>query len=194
MKRILNFCLIFTTALLVTGCGSKFKPTESAIYVTSKGAVKSAIVESFDKAYYDFEELSEDVKKEVQTYCLDKNNEEAVVVESLTHGEGEVSLFMNFQTAGDYAAFNEVLLFTGTYAEAVNEGYIPMELYDAEGISVPTDSKELDELKVIVTEESISVQTHGKIKYVSDNVSIVDKKLARAFEAGKTHPAFVLYK
>ena len=194
MKRILNFCLIFTTALLVTGCGSKFEPTESAIYVTSKGAVKSAIVESFDKAYYDFEELSEDVKKEVQTYCLDKNNEEAVVVESLTRGEGEVSLFMNFQTAGDYAAFNEVLLFTGTYAEAVNEGYIPMELYDAEGISVPTDSKELDELKVIVTEESISVQTHGKIKYVSDNVSIVDKKLARAFEAGKTHPAFVLYK
>ena len=194
MKRILSFCLIFTTALFVAGCGSKFEPTESTIYVTSKDEVKSAIVESFDKAYYDFEELSEDVKKEVQTYCLDKNNEEAVVVESLTRGEGEVSLFMNFQTAGDYAAFNEVLLFTGTYAEAVNEGYIPMELYDAEGISVPTDSKELDELKVIVTEESISVQTHGKIKYVSDNVSIVDKKLARAFEAGKTHPAFVLYK
>ena len=194
MKRILNFCLIFTIALLATGCGSKFEPTVSTIYVTSKGEVKSAIVESFDKAYYDFEELSEDVQKEVTAYCLDKNQEEAAVVESLTLGEGEVSLFMNFQTVDDYIAFNDVLLFTGTYAEAVGEGYIPEELYDAEGMSVPTDSEELDKLKVIVTEESISVQTHGKIKYVSDNVSIVDKKLARAFEAGKTHPAFVLYK
>lgn len=194
MKRILNFCLIFTITLLATGCGSKFEPTVSTIYVTSKGEVKSAIVESFDKAYYDFEELSEDVQKEVTAYCLDKNHEEAAVVESLTLGEGEVSLFMNFQTVDDYIAFNDVLLFAGTYAEAVSEGYIPEELYDAEGMSVQTDSEELDKLKVIVTEESISVQTHGKIKYVSDNVSIVDKKLARAFEAGKTHPAFVLYK
>ena len=194
MKIILNFCLIFTIALFVTGCGSKFEPTVSTIYVTSKGEVKSAIVESFDKAYYDFEELSEGVQKEVTAYCLDKNREEAAVVESLTLGEGEVSLFMDFQTVDDYIAFNDVLLFAGTYAEAVNEGYIPEELYDAEGMSVPTDSEELDKLKVIVTEESISVQTHGKIKYVSDNVSIVDKKLARAFEAGKTHPAFVLYK
>ena len=194
MKRILNFCLIFTSILFVTGCGNKFEPTESAIYVSSKGKVKSAIVESFDKAYYDFEELSEIVRKEVKSYCLDKNNEEAVVLESLTQGEEEVSLFMNFQTVEDYAAFNEVLLFTGTYAEAVKEGYVPAELYDVEGISVLTDSEELDDLKVIVTEESVLVQTQGKIKYVSDNVSIVDKKLARAFEAGKTHPAFVLYK
>lgn len=194
MKRILSFCLIFTTALFVAGCGSKFEPTESTIYVTSKDEVKSAIVESFDKAYYDFEELSEDVQKEVKSYCLDRNNEEAVAVESLTQGEEVVSLFMNFQTAEDYAAFHDVLLFTGTYAEAVSAGYIPEELYDAEGMSVGADSEELGNLKVVVTEESIAVQTHGKIKYVSDNVSIVGKKLARAFEAGKTHPAFVLYK
>lgn len=194
MKRILSFCLIFTTALFVAGCGSKFEPTESTIYVTSKDEVKSAIVESFDKAYYDFEELSEDVQKEVKSYCLDRNNEEAVAVESLTQGEEVVSLFMNFQTVEDYAAFHDVLLFTGTYAEAVSAGYIPEELYDAEGMSVGADSEELGNLKVVVTEESIAVQTHGKIKYVSDNVSIVGKKLARAFEAGKTHPAFVLYK
>ena len=194
MKRILNFGLVFTIALLVTGCGTKFEPTESTIYVTSKGAVKSAIVESFDKAYYDFEELSEDVQKEVTSYCLDKNNEEAAVVESLTLGDAEVLLFMDFQTVEDYIAFNEVLLFAGTYAEAVASGYIPVELYDAEGLSVSKDSEELDKLKVIVTEESTFIQTHGKIKYVSDNVSIVDKKLARAFEAGKSHPAFVLYK
>ena len=128
------------------------------------------------------------------TLCLDKNNEEAAVLESLTQGEEEVSLFMNFQTVEDYAAFNEVLLFAGTYAEAASAGYLPEELYDAEGEAADTESEKLDDLKVIVTEESVCIQTAGKIKYVSDNVSIVDKKLARALEAGKGHPAFVLYK
>lgn len=194
MKRFLNSCMFVTVVLLLTGCGAKFEPTESTIFVTSKGEVKSAIFESFDKSYYDFDELSETVQKEVKSYCLDKNNEEAAVVESLTKGNDEVALIMNFQTADDYVAFQDVLLFTGTYAEAVNAGYVPVELYDAEGVSVETDFEDLDELKVIVTEESVTIQTHGKIKYVSDNVSIVDKKLARAFEAGKGHPAFVLYK
>ena len=193
MKKTLRFCTILAAVLFLTGCGNKFEPTESTIYVTSKGEVQSAIMESFDKAYYDFEELSEDVQKEVKSYCLDVN-EEAVTVESLTQGEDEVTLLMNYQTAEDYAAFNEVLLFTGTYAEAVDAGYIPSELHDVEGEGIALDSEDLGNLKVIVTEESISIQTSGKIRYVSDNVSVMDKKLAKALEAGKTHPAFVLYK
>ena len=193
MKKTLNFCIILAAALFFGGCGNKFEPTESTIYITSKGEVKSAIMDSFDKAYYDFEELSEDVQKEVKSYCLDVN-EDVITVESLTQGEDEVVLLMNYQTVDDYAAFNEVLLFTGTYAEAVSAGYLPEELYDAEGEFVDSDSEELDDLKIVVTEESVCIQTSGRIKYVSDNVSIVGKKLARALEAGKSHPAFVLYK
>lgn len=193
MKKSFNVSLVLAAALLVTGCGGKFEPTESTVFITSEGAVQSAIMESFDKAYYDFDELSEDVEKEVKSYCLDKN-EEAVTVESLTQEGDTVSLFMNYQTVEDYAAFNEVLLFTGTYTEAVEAGYVPEELYDAEGQSAELDSEKLGDLKVVVTEESICIQTSGKIQYTSDNVTVVDKKLARAVEAGKNHPAFVLYK
>ena len=193
MKKIWNFCMILAAALLFVGCGNKFEPTESTIYITSKGEVKSAVMESFDKVYYDFEELSEDVQNEVKSYCLDVN-EEVVAIEALTQGEDEVTLLMNYQTVEDYTAFNDVLLFTGTYEEAVNAGYVPEELYDTDGEFTEIGSEELDNLKVIVTEESVCIQTSGKIKYVSDNVSIVEKKLARALEAGKSHPAFVLYK
>ena len=87
-----------------------------------------------------------------------------------------------------------MLLFCGTYADAVKEGYVPEELYDAEGQSIAGNVDELGELKVVVTEESVCIQTSGKIQYTSDNVTIVDHKLARAMEAGKSHPAFVLYK
>ena len=193
MRKLLNFCMVLTAVLFLVGCGSSFEPTESTIYVTSRGEVFSAIMEDFDKAYYDFEELSEDVNKEVKSYCLDVNDE-VVSVESLTKDSGMVTLKMKYQTVEDYAAFNEVILFAGTYAEAASTGYIPEELYDAEGEVADTESEKLDDLKVIVTEESVCIQTAGKIKYVSDNVSIVDKKLARALEAGKGHPAFVLYK
>ena len=193
MRKLLNFCMVLTAALFLAGCGNDFEPTESTIYVTSKGEVVSAIMEDFDKAYYDFDELLEDVNKEVKSYCLDVNDE-AIFVESLTKESGIVTLQMQYQTAEDYAAFNEVLLFVGTYAEAASAGYLPEELHDAEGEAADTESEKLDNLKVIVTEESVCIQTAGKIKYVSDNVSIVDKKLARALEAGKGHPAFVLYK
>lgn len=193
MKKSLGIGLILTAAVFLTGCSNQFEPTESTIFVTSDGAVKSAIMESFDKAYYDFDELSEDVEKGVKTYCLDVN-EDVITVESLTQNGDMVSLFMNYASVEDYTAFNDVLLFCGTYADAVKAGYVPEELYDAEGQNVEPDMEALDDLKVVVTEESICIQTSGKIQYTSDNVTIVDKKLARAMEAGMTHPAFVLYK
>lgn len=193
MKKSMHFCLILITALLMAGCQQKFEPTESTIYITSKGVVQSALMESFDKDYYEFDELSEDVKKEVKSYCLDVN-EEAITIESLTQENETVTLLMNYQTAEDYAAFNEVLLFTGTYEEAAAAGYVPEELYDTEGQIVDMDSEKLDNLRVVVTEENFCIQTSGKIKYVSNNVSIIDKRLAKSMEAGKNHPAFVLYK
>ena len=193
MGKKLDFLLILSMALLVSGCSQKFEPTESTIFITSKGLVQSAVIESFDKSYYDFGELYETVEKEVKSYCLDKN-EEVVTINSLIEENNSVALLMDYQTAADYAEFNEILLFSGTFSEAAAVGYLPEELYDVEGNSVEVDLDNLGELKVVVTEESVCLQTSGKIKYVSDNVTILDKKMAKAMEAGKTHPAFVLYK
>ena len=193
MKKSLNFCLILSMLLLLAGCGNKFEPTESTIFVTSKGVVQSAVMESFDKEYYNFDELREDVEKEVKSYCLDVN-EEVVTVTSLVKTEDLVTLQMQYQTVKDYADFNDVLLFSGTLAEAIEAGYQPGTLLDTEGQTAELDLEKNSELKVLITEESICIQTNGRIKYVSDNVTILNNKLAKALEAGKTHPAFVLYK
>lgn len=193
MGKKLNFLLILSMAFLLSGCSQKFEPTESTIFITSKGLVQSAVIESFDKSYYDFDELYETVEKEVKAYCLDKN-EEAVTISSLVEENNSVALMMDYQTVKDYVEFNEILLFSGTFSEAAAAGYLPEELYDVDGNSIEVDMESLADLKVIVTEESVCIQTSGKIKYVSDNVTVLDKKLAKAMEAGKTHPAFVLYK
>jgi hypothetical protein len=193
MKKAWSFTLVLASAILLMGCGQKFEPTESTIFVTSKGVVKSAIMESFDKSYYDFDELYKSVEKEVKVYCLD-NIEETVTLTSLTEENDSVTLLMDYQTVEDYANFNEVLLFSGTFAQAVAEGYLPDTLHDVEGITAEIDLEKQGDLKVLVTEESVCIQTSGRIKFVSDNVTVLDKKLAKAMEAGKTHPAFVLYK
>jgi hypothetical protein len=193
MKKSLVFALILSMVFLLTGCGQKFEPTESTIFVNKKGIVQSAVRESFEKSYYDFDELYKAVEKEVKSYCLDKN-EESVSIISLTEENEEVTLMMEFQSVDDYTEFNEVLLFAGTFAEAVDAGYMPGTLLDAEGEMAEIDLEEQGDLQVIVTEESVCVQTSGKIQFVSDNVSVLDKKLAKALEAGKAHPAFVLYK
>ena len=193
MGKKLNFLLILSMAFLLSGCSQKFEPTESTIFITSKGLVQSAVIEYLDKSYYDFDELYEAVEKEVKAYCLDKN-EEAVTISSLVEENNSVALLMDYQTVEDYVEFNETLLFSGTFSEAAAAGYLPEELYDMEGNSIEVDLEGLGALNVIVTEESVCLQTSSNIKYVSDNVTILDKKLAKAMEAGKTHPAFVLYK
>ena len=193
MRKTLNFLAVLSMAFLLSGCGQRFEPTESTIFITSKGLVQSAVIESFDKSYYDFDELYEAVEKEVKAYCLDKN-EEVVTISSLVEENDSITLLMDYQTVEDYVKFNDVLLFSGTFSEAAAAGYLPEELYDVEGNSVEVDLESLGDLNVIVTEESVCIQTSSNIKYVSDNATILDKKQAKAMEAGKTHPAFVLYK
>ena len=192
MKKSLSLCLVLTGALLLSGCSQKFEPTESTIFVTSKGVVRSAVMESFDKGYYNFEELSGDIESAVQAYCSD-GNEGAIVVESLTEENEMVTLQMQYESAAVYSEFNDMILFSGTLSEAKAAGYSLNELYDTQGQQVEMTAEE-DTLKVIITEEDVCIQTSGKIKYVSDNVTIIDTKLARALEAGVKHPAFVVYK
>ena len=193
MKKSLNFWFIFVMALMLSGCGSKFEPTESTIFVTSKEKVQSAVMESFEEPYYNFDELYKEIEKEVKAYCLDKNDE-LVTMNSLVEENDSVSLLMEYQTVEAYAEFNDVLLFSGSFKEAVDAGLIPETLYTVEGEYAEIDLEEHGKLKVIVTEESVCVQTSGKISYTSDNVVVLDKKLAKAMEAGKNHPAFILYK
>ena len=193
MKKSISLCLLLAGTILLTGCSQKFEPTQSTIFVTSKGTVKSAIMESFEEEYYNFEELKNDVEKMVQDYCKE-TSENAVVVESFTEENDAVTLMMQYETVQDYNDFNDMILFSGTLLEAEDAGYIPGELYDMEGQMVSLNEEEKGSLKVIVTEESISIQTSGKIRCVSDNVTILDNKLAKALEAGVEHPAFVVYK
>ena len=141
MRKSLGLCLVLTGALLLSGCSQKFEPTESTIFVTSKGVVRSAVMESFDKGYYKFDELSKDIESAVQAYCSD-GNEDAVVVESLTEENDMVTLQMQYANAAVYSEFNDMILFSGTLSEAKLAGYSFGELYNPQGESVKLTAEE----------------------------------------------------
>ena len=105
-----------------------------------------------------------------------------------------VTLQMQYESAAVYSEFNDMILFSGTLSEAKAAGYSVGELYDTEGQLAEMTAEEENTLKVIITEEDVCIQTSGKIKYVSDNVTLIGTKLVRALEAGVNHPAFVVYK
>ena len=193
MKKSLGLCLLLTGTILLTGCSQKFEPTESTIFVNSKGVVKSAIMESFDKGYYDFEELKGDAESAVQAYCSE-SAADSVVLESITNENDVVTLMMQYKTVQDYYEFNDMILFVGTLSEVEAAGYILEDFHDAEGQPVELSEEEKSTLKAVVTEENVCIQTNGKIRCVSESVEILDNKLARVMEAGATHPAFVVYK
>ena len=150
-------------------------------------------MESFEKGYYNLEELSGEIESAVQAYCSE-GNEGTVVVESLTEANDMVTLQMQYADAAVYSEFNDMVLFSGTLSEAEAAGYSFDELYDLEGQQAELTAEEENTLKVIITEEEVCIQTSGKIKYISDNVTMIDTKLARALEADVEHPAFVVYK
>ena len=125
MGKKLNFLLILSMTFLMSGCDQKFEPTESTIFITSKGLVQSAVIESFDKSYYDFDELYETVEKEVKAYCLDKN-EEAVTISSLVEENNSVALLMDYQTVEDYVEFPSISYnSSGKYPAAAASENVP---------------------------------------------------------------------
>ncbi|MGN0335073.1 MAG: hypothetical protein ACI4DV_05330 [Lachnospiraceae bacterium] len=195
MKKHLSLILILTVFFSVTGCSAQFKPEESAIYITDQGEVRTAVMESFDEYYYDFEELKSNVEDQVRDYCLEKG-ESCISIENLTEDTetGEIQLWMNYETVEDYTAFNNVCLFQGTVAQAMEQGYLKnVTLLNADGeyaVLQEADST----YHVVITEENVCIQTTGKILYVSDNVSILSRKQAKSFEAGTEHLAYVIYK
>ena len=105
--------LALMTAL--SGCGSKFKPDTSSIYVKKDGTVVSADIESFEGSNYSEEELTTYVEDAVKLYNSEHGAESAayeekdmelpVEVDSLKVEDGTATLYLNYETCSDYMEF-----------------------------------------------------------------------------------------
>ena len=194
MRKSVCFVLLACMISALAGCGSV--PKESTLAIDKKGKITDTVVESFDKDFYDSEELQKEIESELAEY--NKNfAADHITMKKFEVKDGTATLQLVFDGSEYYEDYTENTLFTGTLPEAEAEGYeLSGELLDADGAKTDRASLEdADEAKVLVleTDEAMQVEVPGKILAVSagGNVSVTGKKQAAVTDGGLS---FIIYK
>lgn len=209
MKQKLYAALcIFSAASMTTACGSSFKASESTVYITNKGTVIGADIEDFSEDYYDEEELKNYITDSVGRYAAE-NGDGSIELDdfqivSSSDGKSTAHLYLNYATYIDFAQFEDVLLYTGTTAQAQADGYkFNQKFQQAEDgvITGGADAQEFldsEEFHAVIIKKNTLVKIDGTIAYISEgNVELTAKDTARVThdtEDPDAEPAYIIYK
>ena len=160
--------------------------TVNTLVVNDEGTIQSAMVEAFDKDYYDLSELEEFVKDD-----LDKFNEEndtKITLEEIKANDDKVVLVFGYDSIEEYSAYNEVnnaSAYVFDASKAAKDERVPSDLkeIDEDG-TVPKDSVYEDEkLTTVVVDADTELIVNGKIKYYSGcEVTAENKVVTKAGE------------
>lgn len=165
-------------ALLLGGCAFGGKVDTTTIIVDKSGAVTEAIVEDFDKDYYNADELEQMITEEIGDYNGTAGGEK-VKLDSFEQTEdgGQIRLEIGYATAADYTQMNGRELFCGTVSEAYEAGYTFVSMIDQKTGSAVSEADilEMGDKKIVISEEAVNIQTPGRISYASEGVSVTDK-------------------
>ncbi len=180
LKRITIINMLMFLLVVTAGCGNKDTDASDmdTVSFSKDGKIVETIVESFDEAYYDVDELKEMAQEKIDSYGEDGN----ISCESIEEQDGMVKVRLSYKNADDYAGFNGRTLFCGSVSEAGEAGYDLKDMVSAEDGAL--DDEQFNELAdhhaiVIQTgEETLGVNVYGKILYTSPDAEITNKKTA----------------
>lgn len=184
MKKVKVLGLAVLLMGLLSGC-KKFTSEESAISVNNKGAVEAFVKESFDKDYYDVEELEASIDHAILEYNESKGSEN-IEKKEFEVKDKNAELTMKYASGNDYAAFNDVTMFTGDVLGAYNAGYDFAGSFQSveKGQVASTNVTGRDILSsynygIVILNEAMVVNVPANIVYASDNVEVTGKRTAR---------------
>ena len=182
MKRRISILLLAAAALmLLAACGDSLDVDNNTVYVKKNGEIIGASVESFDKDYYDEDELKAYIEERVDAYQAD-NGDKSVVMDEFSVKNQTAKLNIKYAGYEDYAAFNEVEMFTGTIPQAMAAGYSFNDTFLKVEDGELTDSISRDELtenskyKVVILSEKVDVKVKGTVLYVSEDYTTITAK------------------
>ena len=172
---------LIAAALILTGCGAGQTAAldRTGIILDKDLKVTQVIIESFDKTYYNADELKSQIEARVLQSAGDGESPKVTLKEYELREDGQLYVGLEFASGSDYAAFNGRTLFTGSVSEAAAKGYTLTGLKTPE--NSPADEQQLlaggDE-KAVIFDEAMAIVLPGKILYHSDNVALDDEKRA----------------
>lgn len=181
MKRLLLNALLLLGLFAFAACSNKEKNlnadeiTVNTILAKANGMLQVAIVEDFDKPYYNVEELKEFVKKEIEAYSK-KAGDGKVKLDEIKQRGNKVIMLMTYSGMDQYTAFNKV---TAAYFNSGIEDLklaLPATLKNTSNESI-TATKEVIQTagyKVLVLNEPYEIIVEGKVKYISENAKMLE--------------------
>ncbi|MBR5406546.1 MAG: hypothetical protein IK111_02775 [Lachnospiraceae bacterium] len=174
------FCLVLM-CLAIAGCSQGEDINETTVSIDNKGVITHSIIESFDKDYYNEDELRGIISDEVESYCRDRDKD-CAKLESLEIKDGMASARMRFATYSDYAGFNDVDFFYGTVEEAMEHDYptdVTLKSRDDNSTIGRFEFESLKSSRIIIVSEPVVIHTPRKIAYTTANIDLIDDNNAR---------------
>jgi hypothetical protein len=180
MKKWIRAVCVLAAMLMLTGCGTSFDPSVTSLYIQKNGKITQAIVESFEQDYYSVDEFKSMIEKEVAAYNQ-KFGEERITISRLELVDKTLYLLLDYKDADTYEQYNEEYCFTGTVSEALDAG-LPFDLVfkdaDYEEYTAAEATAQTGNHMVVLKEEGI-VELERTVKYVSNNVEILDDHMVQ---------------
>lgn len=183
-----------TCMLVLAGCGEE-KVEEpirtSTLVLSADGSFTHCRVESFDKEYYQLDELENMIRQEVSEYVgtapgqtADGSQEVAVEqVSVLEEDQSQVMVALHFADSGVYEDYMTEVdqqvseLFYGTVQEALARGYdLGEALQDAKkGAAITAEQLEKSgENLILIFEDALQIRCASKVLYISGNVRMTE--------------------
>ena len=182
LKRLIFLILIPVFAIVLGACsGTEENFEETTINVEKRGRVSENIVESFDKDYYDIEELKSEFSGAVSDYNETIGGEE-IKLKKVELKDSKVYVNIDFNGPSDYERFVGEKLFVGTIDDAYDNGYSMdvtlkgVENGDRIGKVQIMGMRDKD---IVILSEHVRINTFRDIAYVSANVDVIGPKSAR---------------
>lgn len=209
MKKLKAVLAAVLAAGMMTGClgigGSSTLNTESSrIFVTKEGTFQTATVESYaQQDYYSADELKSFLEEAVSEYN-GENGQNQVTLDSCTLDSGTARMMFHYASPDALIGFTTqyedkanqvesiaVSRLSDVYDQSESEGTAFIKASDGKKADRKALSKRGENQAIVVTSENpVTIQTQGRLLFVSDNVVIKDKHTVQTTK-GKS---YIIYK
>lgn len=198
MKKTIFSTILLLLILVMVGCSKKEihltkedDITANTFLIKRNGSLQVAIVENFEKNYYNLGELNEFVSKEIDVYNS-KAGEDSVTIEDLSIKNGRAVMLLNYTGMEHYATFNNAIAaYFGTSTENIAltlpDHYLTRKGSKVDRATAFDNSKH----RVLVVYEPFDIIIDGDIKYYSENATLQENNKIQSSGDGAT---VVIYK